>query len=458
MGERVPCAQPTVTRQVGLPVPTPPKSRGKGSTSGDQKGGCPSQLKQGKRSTDSGQERLPIHAEAEGRAQPVVTGDGLPFPAEAGGRARPDVGERLPFPAPEPKGRGSTSVGQERLPIPSRSRGKGSTMWDQERLPYPAEAGKSSTVVGQERLPFQPKQGEGLDQCMTSKAAHPRPKQGRGSTSGPGKERLPIPGAKAGGRASTSGGAERLPVPAKAEERARPAVARRGCPSQPKQAEELDQRWARRGRPFPAEAEERARPAVARRGCPSQPKQAEELDQRWQGEADRPSRSQRKGLDGGGKERLPVPAKAGGRARPAVARRGCPSQPKEGEGLDRRWPGEAAHPSQKQAGRARQPRWQERLPPSSRSRGKGSTGGGQERLPVPAEAEERARPAVTRRGCPSQLKQGEEVYRQWPGEAAHPSRSRGEGSTGGDQERLPSQPKQGEELDQMWAGEAALPS
>ncbi|XP_064089938.1 collagen alpha-1(I) chain-like [Macrobrachium nipponense] len=367
-----------------------------------------------------GEAARPI-AEAGGGASTAVARRGCPSPAEAGGGARPAWPERLPVPA-DGGGRAPLTNDPEAAQ-PNQSRRKGpSTVQEAQRLPIPTKAGGRAPPTEARGCPSQPKQEEGLH-LQRPEAAHPNQSSRKGSTNK--GQRLPIP-PKAGGRAPpteargfqsqptskrkgsmTKG--QRLHIPTKEGGRA-PPIEARGA-----------RRLAdRRGLPVPAEAWEGLNGGGQGEAARTQPKRGEGLDRRWPGEAARPSRSGGRGSTGGGQERLPVPAEAGEGARPSLARRGCPSQPKQWEGLDWRWPGEAA-----------------RL---SRSRGRGSTGGGQERLPVPAEAGGGARPAVARRGCPSSRGSRRGLDRRWG------------------QERLPVPAESRGGLDRRWPGEAAVPA
>ncbi|XP_064117640.1 sterile alpha motif domain-containing protein 1-like [Macrobrachium nipponense] len=317
--------------------------------------------------------------------------------------------------------------------------------------PNPVEA-EGRVPTGGQWLPIPLKQEEGLH-WQRPEATYPRQSRRNGST-----DSCPSPPEQ------EEGLHRQLPVPAGAGGKAPPATAcpcrsrRKGstgsCPSLLEQEEGLHRQL-----PVPAGAGGKAPPATARpcrsrrkgstSSCPSPLEQEEGLHRqlpvpagaggRAPPAAAHPRRSRRKGSTGscpsppeqeeGLHRQLPVPARAGGRAPPAA--RGCLSPLKQVEGLNLQRQ-EAAHPWLRPE--AAHPR---------KNRRKGFTGGGQERLPIPAEVGGRARlvegeAANSRRSRRKGSIVGSQgLDRQRPGEAAHPSRSRGRGSTGGGQERLP---------------------
>ncbi|XP_064089953.1 peptide chain release factor 2-like [Macrobrachium nipponense] len=427
----------------------PCRSRRQGSTGGGwrrRKDGCPSRLKQEegldqrgpeaaahtgrsrrRGSTGRSQRQLLISAETEGAAHPAGTGGGCP--------TRLKQEERLDQREPETPAR------------PGRSRISCSTGGGQRRLPNPAKGGgrtRSAGVVG--GCLSRPKQKERLDRQELEAAAHPSRSLRKGSTDGS-RRRLPNPAKNQGldqwrveaaahpGRSRrkglTGGGQRRLPIPAEGGGRAKPAGTgkaahpsrnrRKGSTSRGPEATAHHSQSRRKGStsggqrrlPITAKAGGRARPAGARGGCPSQPKQEEGLHQRGPEAAAHPSRSKRKGSTGRGRRRLPIPAEAGGRARLAGAGGGCQSQPKQEEGLERQGPEAAAHPS--------------------RSKRKGSTGGGRRAAAIHRQSRGRARPGGRR---------GRRCHAQADGR-------KGKGSTGVGRRQLPSQPKQEERFHQL---------
>ncbi|XP_064101749.1 collagen alpha-1(I) chain-like [Macrobrachium nipponense] len=435
----------------------PLSGRHKGSTGGGQSG-CPSPPRQAEGLDRRRPEQLPIPIEAGRRARPTEarvaahphrgrqkgsTGGGqsgcpspprqaegldwrrpewLPIPTEAGRRARPAEARVAAHPH-RGRQKGSTGGGQSSCPSPSRQ-AEGLDRRRPEWLPIPIEAGRRARPTEARVAAHSPSRQEAARLAEARVAAHPRRGRQKDST-----------GRGQSAEEARPEEAEQLPIPSSGRHKGSTGGGQSGCPSPLRQAEGLDRRRPER-LPIPSQAGIRALLEEARvaayplsgrhkgstgggqSGCPSPPRQAEGLDRR------RP-------------EWLPIPAEAGRSGSTGGGQSGCPSPPRQAEGLDRRRPERLPIPAE--AGRRARPAEARVAAHPNRGRQKGRTGGGPSAAPFPIEAGRRARPAEAR-------------------VTAHPLSGRQKGSTGGGQSGCLSPPRQAEGLDRQRPERLPIPS